>query len=206
MTTVLALHGFTRGPQHLAAFSDACQRRGWNCLRPAVAPRWMPVLMNSRRHLDHLADRLAHSGRLAGPVVIVGHSAGAASGTWMTPRLVSAGVDVRGLVYVDGNDSPNHLIEKAWRGVSNIPIRAVMAPPSPCNRDGQLTGYLQLHRPGSVKVVAGSGHGDIEMSESAMYRRMCGDRSGAQEWSAVQVAVLVAVSSVSTESTEVRYQ
>jgi pimeloyl-ACP methyl ester carboxylesterase len=192
MSTVLALHGFTRGPRHLAAFSEACQRRGWACVRPAVAPRLLPVLMNDRRHLDRVARRLVESGRLVGPVVIVGHSAGAAAGTWMAPRLIDAGVDVRGLVYVDGNDSPNHLIERAWSEVVNIPIRAVMAPPSPCNRKGQLTQFLEERRPGSVEVIPGAGHGDIEMTGASIYRRACGDCSGVAEWKAVQTAVLAA--------------
>lgn len=193
MATVVALHGFTRAPRHLASFSEACQRRGWNCLRPTVAPQWLPVWMNSRGHLDHLADQLVASRRLTGPVVLVGHSAGAASGTWMAPRLMDAGVDICGLVYVDGNDSPNHLIQKAWPAVESLPIHAVMSPPSPCNRDGQLTRFLEANRPGSVEVIPGAGHGDIEMLGAAVYRRACKDTSGPQEWRAVQSAVLEAV-------------
>jgi len=191
--TVVALHGFTREPEHLAAFSEACQRRGWNCLRPALAPRFWPVLMNSRRHLASVADRLIASGHLTGAVVIVGHAAGAASGSWMAPRLVEAGVDIRGLVYVDGNDSPNHLISKSWPAVESLPIRAVMSPPSPCNRDGQLTDFLEAQRPGSVTVIPGAGHGDIEMHGATMYRRVCKDTSDVAEWLAVQSAVLDSV-------------
>jgi len=175
VATVIAVHGFTRGPQHLAAFGEACQRNGWSCVRPSVAARWMPVLMNDRRHLGQVARRLVATGRLIGPTVIVGHSAGAASGTWMAPSLLDAGVDVRGLVFVDGNDSPNHLISKAWSAVDSLPIRAVMSPPSPCNRDGQLTRFLEAHRPGSVAVIPGAGHGDIEMQGAAIYRRVCKD-------------------------------
>jgi len=191
--TVLALHGFARQPRHLTSFSEACQRLGWACLRPALAPRWMPVLMNSRRHLDHVADRLVASSRLTGPVVIVGHSAGAAAGSWIAPVMIRQGIDVRGLAYVDGNDSPNHLIERAWPELSHVPIRAVAAPPSPCNRRGRLTDFLEQHRPGCVVVVPGSGHGDIEMSGAQIYHRMCGDSSRAPQWHAVQGEVLDAV-------------
>lgn len=144
MTTVVALHGFTRAPRHLASFSEACQRRGWDCVRPAVAPRLLPVLMNSRSHLDHVADRLIDSGRLAGPV-------------------------------------------------ESLPIHAVMSPPSPCNRDGQLTRFLEANRPESVEVIPGAGHGDIEALGAAIYRRACKDTSGPQEWRAVQSAVLETV-------------
>lgn len=190
MPTVLALHAFTRGPAHLAAFGEACERRGWTCIRPTVAPRLLPILMNDRRHLNRLADRLVGSGRLTGPVVIVGHSAGAAAGSWIAPTFVKSGVEVAGLVFVDGNDSPNHLLERAWIELAPIPIRAVMAPPNPCNRQGRLTSFLETHRPGSVLVIPGAGHGDIEMSGAAVYRRACGDRSGPSQWLAVQSAVL----------------
>lgn len=204
MPTVLAIHGFTRGPQHLAAFSEACQRQGWACIRPAVAPRLLPVLMNSRRHLDQVARRLMDSGHLAGRVVLVGHSAGAAAASWMAPRFVAAGVDVRGLVYVDGNDSPNHLITRAWNDLASLPIRAVMAPPNPCNRHGKLASFLDAQRPGSIEVIPGAGHGDIEKSGSAIYRRACGDSSGPGQWKAVQEAVLSAACDLFDGRDEVR--
>lgn len=190
MPTVLALHAFTRGPQHLTAFSEACNQRGWTCIRPALAPRWFPVLMNDRRHLDRVADRLVRAGSLAGPVVIVGHSAGAAAGSWITPTLIEAGVKVAGLVFVDGNDSPNHLIERAWSDLVTVPIRAVMAPPNPCNRHGRLTTFLDARRPGSAVVIPDAGHGDIEMTGATVYRRACKDRSSAATWAQVQHAVL----------------
>lgn len=133
------------------------------------------------------------SGCLAEPVVVVGHSAGAASGSWMVPTLLNAGVNIAGLVFVDGNDSPNHLIERAWADLATVPIRAVMAPPNPCNRHGRLTTFLEARRPGSVVVIPGAGHGDLEMAGSAVYRRACKDRSGADEWARVQSAVLACI-------------
>lgn len=189
---VIALHGFTRGPQHLSALADACSSRGWSCIRPQVAPRWLSVQMNSRRHLDGLAAELARAS--AGqPVVIAGHSAGAAAGSWIAMRLLEAGIDLRGLVYIDGNDSPNHLLEKAWPSLEAVPIRAVLAPPSPCNRQGRLAVYLDVHRPGSYVVIPGSGHGDIEIHESAVYRRACGDDSSPQTKASVLAAVIDAI-------------
>lgn len=193
MATVLALHGFTRGPQHLSAFADACQREGWTCVRPTMAPRWFPILTNSRRHIARVARRLVASDRPVAPVVIVGHSAGAAAGAWMAPILRSAGVDVVGLVFVDGNDSPNHLIERSWTQLTNIRIRAVMAPPNPCNRHGRLTAFLDERRPGSTVIVPGAGHGDLEMLGAGVYRRACGDRSGPLQWQEVQREVIDAV-------------
>ena len=196
MGTVVALHGFTRSPSHLVAFSEACQRRGWSCVRPQLAPRWLPILMNDRRHLSAVARRIADSGLLDGPVVIVGHSAGAASATWIAPQLIDAGIDLRGLVYVDGNDSPNRLIERSWSRIESLPVRAIRAPPSPCNRHGRLAAFLEDKRPGSAVEIAGSGHGDIEMTGASVYRRVCQDTSGVPEWRAVQTAVLDAVGSL----------
>jgi len=149
--------------------------------------------MNNRHHLDKVADRLVAGGRLAGRIVVVGHSVGAAAGSWMIPRLVASGVEVRGLVCVDGNDSRNHLIEQAWPQLELIPIRAVMAPPNPCNRQGQLIYFLERERPGSVRVIDGAGHGDIEMLGTGAGRLVCKDTSGVAEWRAVQSAVLESV-------------
>lgn len=189
---VVAVHGFTRGPQHLEILARACNDQGWACVRPAAAPRWAPVLMNAASLLSRIATRLAP--RLEDrPVVVVGHSAGAAAGSWITADLLDAGVDVRGIVMVDGNDSPNHLILRAMPRLGALPIRGVLAPPSPCNRHGRLQAYLDEHRPGSTTVIPGSGHGDIEMEPSSVYRRACGDDSSLETRHLVLAAVIADV-------------
>jgi pimeloyl-ACP methyl ester carboxylesterase len=193
MPAVLALHGFTRGPQHLVAFSEACERRGLRCIRPSLAPRWFPIMISNRRHLTSLARRLVVSGQISEDTVIVGHSAGAAAGAWLAPILRNAGVHVAGVVFVEGNDSPNHLIQLSWQSLRDLPVRAVMAPPNPCNKEGELAVFLNQHRPGSVLIVPGSGHGDIEMSGAGIYRRICHDASGPNEWRTVQQTVLSVV-------------
>lgn len=196
---VIALHGFTRGPQHLAALAHACEQQGWSCLRPQVAPRWLAIRMNSRRHLDRLAAELARV--CAGqPVVITGHSAGTAAGSWIAMRMLESGIDVRGLVFIDGNDSPNHLMERAWPSLGSVPIRAVLAPPSPCNRHGRLQAFLDERRPGTYVVIPASGHGDIEISDSVVYRRACGDDSSAQTKAAVLDAVIDAIGSLAPDT------
>lgn len=145
--------------------------------------------MNSRRHLDGVGARLAP--RLAGhPVVVVGHSAGAAAGAWLGTRWVDQGVDVRGIVMVDGNDSPNGLIESSWPSLDGVAVRGVLAPPSPCNREGRLERFLEERRPGCTVVIPGSGHGDIEQVESAVYRWACRDTSTADVRRTVLTAVL----------------
>jgi pimeloyl-ACP methyl ester carboxylesterase len=196
---VIALHGFTRGPQHLAALSHACGQQGWSCIRPQVAPRWLSVLMNSRRHLDGLAADLARVCARQ-PLVIAGHSAGAAAGSWIAMRMLEAGSDVRGLVFIDGNDSPNHLMEKAWPSLDSVQIRAVLAPPSPCNRHGRLQAFLDQRRPGTYVVIPGSGHGDIEITDSVVYRRACGDDSTAATKATVLTAVIDAIGSLAPVS------
>lgn len=173
---VVALHGFTRGPEHLNALAGACAERGWASVRPRLAPSWAPVLMNSRRHLCIVAERLAP--RLSGhPVVVVGHSAGAAAGSWLAARWAAEGLDLRGIVMVDGNDSPNGLIMASWPALEGLGVRGVLAPPGPCNRDGRLQRFLDEKRPGSTVVIPGSGHGDIEQDDSAVYRWACRDAS-----------------------------
>jgi pimeloyl-ACP methyl ester carboxylesterase len=126
-------------------------------------------------------------------VVVVGHSAGAAAGARLAARWVGHGVDVRGIVMVDGNDSPNGLIWASWPSLDGIGVRGVLAPPSPCNREGRLQRFLDERRPGCAVVIPGSGHGDIEQVDSAVYRWACGDASTVETRHAVLTAALDAV-------------
>ena len=200
--TVIALPGFTRGPEHLARFADACAERGWSCVRPILAPRWMPALYMDRRRLQSLARALVREG-LTGPVVVAGHSAGAAAGCYLATVLGARGfgvrgvgvrgVGVRGVVLIDGVDSPNGLIRRSLPHLANQRIAAVFAPPSPCNRHGALQRYL-ADRPGiRSELVEGAGHGDIEGARLTVYRRACGDASDAPTADRFLDAVLSAI-------------
>ena len=194
MTTpaVVALHGFTRSPQNLQRLADACSARGWACVRPALAPRMLPALYMDRRRLTGLAGRLAPS--LAGrEVAVVGHSAGAAAGTFLAGALLDAGVDVRGLVMVDGVDSPNHLIARGIDRLEGLSVSAVLAPASRCNRDGALGRFLAAYPWVRSETVAGAGHGDIEGAGIGIYRRACGDDSDAATVDRVMAAVLAGI-------------
>lgn len=175
--TVIGLHAFTRGPAHLDALGQACRAHGWGWLSPALAPRLLPVLMNSRRHLRRIARSLAADVGDGADVVLVGHSAGAAAACPLAVDLTGRGVQVLGIVMVDGADSPNRLIERTLPDLRAVPIVGVLAPPNPCNRQGRLAGLLDRERPGSTLVIPGSGHGDIEMRDSRVYRSACGDTS-----------------------------
>lgn len=191
VTTVVALPGFTRGPAHLDRLARAVNDVGFPCVRPTLAPRWMPILYMSRSRLRDVARRLVDGGVTS--AVIVGHSAGAAAGTYLADYLRLIGVDVRGLVLVDGVDSPNHLIASSLPELRDIPVAAILAPPSPCNRNGALQRLL-LDAPGAqITVIDGAGHGDIEGAGRGVYRRACRDTSDAVTADAVLRAVVDAI-------------
>jgi len=174
---VVALHGFTRRPADLQNLAEACAARGLATLRPALDSFWWPRSMNNAGHLSQLA--MQYSVRLADRrCVVVGHSAGTAAGSWLGAELRRLGVDVRGFVYVDGNESPAHLLARAWPDIRDLPVRAICAPPSRCNRDGQLASWLEAQSGDIViDVIEGSGHGDIEGDTAPVYRWACGDDS-----------------------------
>lgn len=175
-STVIALPGFTRRPVHLHRLAEAVASSGRRCVRPHLAPRLIPTLYMSRSHLDRLAVRLSASTG-PGPIIIAGHSAGGAAGTYLASTLCARGADVRGVVLIDGVDSPNHLIAKTLPALDDLRIAAVLAPPSPCNRDGALERYLRAFPRVRVTMVDGAGHGDIEGSGVGLYRRVCKDTS-----------------------------
>ena len=173
---VVALPGFTRGPEHLRRLASACERAGVACVRPALAPRWFPILYLVPSRIRHLASRLAPecTGR---QVVVAGHSAGGAAGTALAAELLSRGCDVRGLVLIDAVDSPNHLIARRLPELRSRSVAAVLAPASPCNRQARLEGFLADYPWVRREVVPGAGHGDIEGAGIDVYRRACGDAS-----------------------------
>jgi pimeloyl-ACP methyl ester carboxylesterase len=173
---VVALHGFTRGPQSLARLAAACNEAGFGCVRPSFAPRWLPVLYMDKHHLRRVARRLA--ARIEGdPIVVAGHSAGAAAGCYLAVELLRLGRDVRGVVLIDGVDSPTHLIASMLPHLRDVRLAAVLAPPSPCNRQGALERHLEDCPGVRVRVIEGAGHGDVEGAGIAVYRRACGDAS-----------------------------
>lgn len=173
--TVVAFHGFTRSPEDLQALAHACADRGLTTLRPALGSLYWPHSTNNASHLSAIAGMLVP---LVGdlPCVVVGHSAGASAGSWVAAELLRLDCDIRGLVFVDGVESPTGLVQRAWPRIGRLRIRAVCAPPNRCNRHGQLSDWL-AEQAGDVacEVVPGSGHGDIEGEPRAIYRWACGD-------------------------------
>ncbi len=192
VATVVGLHAFTRSPAHLSRLAEACRSAGLGWVAPSLAPRWLPTRYMNRRRLERLSARLA--GALPGqPLVVVGHSAGAAAGCYLATALLRRGVQVCGVVLVDGVDSPNHLIERSLPGLEQVPIAAVLAPPSRCNRDGALARLLAGRPRIRVTLVEGAGHGDIEGAGIAAYRRWCGDTSDDRLAEVTLTAVMGAV-------------
>lgn len=175
---VIALPGFTRGPRHLGRLAGACEAAGWDCLRPELAPRWLPVLYMAPSRIRTLASRLGPqcAGR---PIVVAGHSAGGAAGTALAADLVACGADVRGLVLIDGVESPNRLIARRLAALRPLRVAAVLAPPSPCNRHGHLAQVLSDSPWVRTEIVPGAGHGDVEGAGIGVYRRACRDASDA---------------------------
>lgn len=173
---VIALPGFTRGAEHLARLARACNDAGFDCVRPLLAPRWVPVLYMLRPRIRQVAGRLAPQA-IGRPVVVAGHSAGAAAGCALALELRRLGADVRGVVLIDGVDSPNHLIADCLPELEDVRLAAVLAPPSPCNRDGALGRMLVDVPQARVDLVDGAGHGDVEGAGVTIYRRACKDTS-----------------------------
>lgn len=173
----MLLHGFSRAPRHLRVLSERLNGRGVATVRPALSAWIWRRSNNNAAYLGQVAERLAR-GLPDGPVVVAGHSAGAAAGAWMAAELAARGVDVRRLVLVDGVENPTHLIARAWPRLAEVDVVAVLASPSPCNRHGQLGQWLRA-QPRDVRIldIADSGHGAIEGFASAVYARACDDRS-----------------------------
>jgi pimeloyl-ACP methyl ester carboxylesterase len=184
------LHGFSRQPRHLRLLSETLNAAGVATVRPTLSAWDWSHGINNSGYLGEVARRLQR-GLPSGPVVVVGHSAGAAAGAWIAAELREYGVDVRRLVMVDGVESPAGLIRRAWPRLASVDVVDVTAEPSRCNREGALVTWLQAQdRRVTITPVPGAGHGDIEGDESAIYRWACGDQSSPQTRAAVLTAVV----------------
>lgn len=176
---VVVLPGFSRRARDVEVFVEECSGHGWDVLALTLAPRVLAPLYMSTRRLRRIARTVAQRG-VGRPIVIVGHSAGAAAGCFLARELARGGSDVRGLVMADGVDSPNHLIAHTLPDLENLRVSAVLAPPSPCNRQGELARILSAFPWVSVSLVKGAGHGNFEGADVALYRRVCRDDSTAE--------------------------
>lgn len=181
--TVVALHGFTRSPRDLQGPAQAFAGLGARVLLPHLRAWWWPESTNNTRFLTRVADAIADL-RSTGPVVIVGHSAGAPAGAWIASRLVNRGLPVSEVVLVDGVESPARTLRRAWPSLARVRVTAICGPPSRCNRQGSLGAWLAqaphaAQPPVVIERLDRMGHGDIEGAGIGVYVRMCRDDAGA---------------------------
>lgn len=170
---------FTRCAADLRGFTDELRNYGFEASAVTLAPKVFPVLYCVKSHLDSVADAIAEK-YAHRSVVLLGHSAGAAAAVYVASVLRQGLVQIRGVVLIDGVDSPNRLIAKSLPLLEGCSIGAVLAPPSPCNRRGALQKFLTGFPRAHVAVIPGAGHGDIEGGDKKIYRLACGDRSDAR--------------------------
>jgi pimeloyl-ACP methyl ester carboxylesterase len=182
------LHGFTRSGRHLAGLAEQLAERGISSVRPDLGSLNWFRSVNNARYLDRVAADLRAI--VGSGAVIVGHSAGAAAAGYLAPRLV----DCAGVVFVDGVENPTHHIERNWPALRAMPVVAVCAPPSACNRSGRLAQQLaQWGFTGAGCVVDGAGHGDIEDGDPSIYRLVCRSSSTPQTKALVRDLVVWSV-------------
>lgn len=177
--TVVVLPAFTRSASHVSLFTRQVAEAGFHAIAIDLAPRFLPIAYMYKRHLRRIAAKFSTSNQGA-EVVLVGHSAGAAAASFLALAMQSEGVHVKGVVFADGVDSPNHLIRESLKKLEGMKVAAVLAPPSPCNRQGSLEHFLVDYPWVRVTTVPGAGHGDIEGAGIPIYRRFCADNSSPQ--------------------------
>lgn len=172
---VVLVPGFSRSARHTTVMAELCEERGWRAIPISTAPRALAPLYMSTARLRGIAHDLVRASA-GNPMVVVGHSAGSAAGCFLVAMLRGAS-DVRGLVMVDGVDSPNGLIRRFLPSLESLRVSAVFADPSPCNRNGKLEAEIERFPWVHCVHVPGAGHGDFEGHGLPMYTRVCGDRS-----------------------------
>lgn len=175
---VIVLPGFSRRARDVGVFVEECSGYGWDVQALTLAPPVLAPLYMSTRRLRRIARTVAEQ-CADKPIVLVGHSAGAAAGCFLARELAIGGSDVQGIVMADGVDSPNHLIAHTLPDLEDLRVSAVLAPPSRCNRQGGLARLLSTFPWVRVSLVDGAGHGNFEGVDAAIYRRVCRDRSTA---------------------------
>lgn len=192
---VLVFPGFSRSPSHLQLFTAELQGSGYDAVAVKLAPRWLPFMYMNRRRLARIAKALIqkYSHR---EFVIIGHSAGAAAASFIAIQFLSRGANVKGLIFADGVDSPNRLIAESMRSLGQLPVTAVIATPSPCNRDGLLARDLAHYPNVRMVMIPDAGHGDIEGAGIFIYRKICKDTSTAGVASTFRKALLQALDEI----------
>lgn len=184
-------HGFTRTPRALDGLAGCLADRGISSVRPWLRSLRRADGFNDPGHLAELGREI--SAAAAGRALIgIGHSAGAAA----VVHMAAESGRFRGLLLIDGVDSPWRPMSRGLSALADVPILVVAGEPSPCNRHGEAIGLLAARRPGALGVrITGGGHGDIERVRvgrraRAVYRLACQDRSGPDEVRLLELLVV----------------
>lgn len=153
-------HGFARGPRHLAGLAGALRAVGLEVTCPALASLRPRRSLHDRDHLISLGRALRRAG--TGPLVGIGHSAGAAA------VFAAAGV-LDAVVCLDPVDTVGGVMAGTQAEVLDlgVPVIVVALRPSRCNRHGQTVRTLtelidsgRLH--GWTRRYPDLGHADPE--------------------------------------------
>lgn len=169
MLVVALFAGFTRPHTALNSLAISLRDAGFATEQPEICRRWWPLDYLSEHRQRMVAMRL-RTGHPRAVFILVGHSAGAAAACGVARFLGSA---VRGIVSVDGVDSPTRSIRSTLSNLS-APFVALCGASSSCNRHGALCRELS-GRPG-VQVLDCSWmpHGAVEPPGTVLYERVCG--------------------------------
>lgn len=175
---ILLLHGFGRGPAALDRLADALARDGFWVMRPHLRSRPGKGGINDVEVMSALGFAVAAWRPTAGPLVVVGHSAGGAVAMRAAAQLVQGGATVHGVVLLDSNGNIERIMEPSLAVLvrAGVPVRTVAAAPGPCNRQGKIARWLAEQDLGFTGVALTSGtHCDAEDDKAdATCRLLCG--------------------------------
>jgi len=174
---ILLLHGFGRGPAALDRLAYALARDGFWVMRPHLRSRPGKRGISDLEVMSALGFAVAAWRPTAGPLVVVGHSAGGAVAMRAAAQLVEGGATVHGVVLLDSNGNIERIMEPALTTLTRagVPVRTVAAAPGPCNRQGQIVRWLAEQDLGFAGVLTSGTHCDAEDDKAdATCRLLCG--------------------------------
>ncbi len=177
-------HGFSRSARHVTGVAELLSAQGYVTVAPDIATLRPWRSMHDVTWLTSVATTIARAVEVgllddrgiptAGPMIGVGHSAGAAMvahaamvlgsihrGAESASVTGTAPTDVAGLALLDPVDSVGRLFTRALPSLDAVPIDSLTCRPSRCNRQGILG--EELARSGRTVVAHPHlNHGDPE--------------------------------------------
>lgn len=164
--TLLVRPGFTRRCEHLAGTLRALARDTlWQvqCLQPEPGDG------------AGLADLAHHLAAQRQPLLLAGHSAGAAWAAALAAEAVRAGAPVAGLLMLDPVPAAGFDAALATLVAHAVPLRAWVAPRQACNAQGAARALLAARGATPVEAPPGATHADAEGEDTdALAAWACG--------------------------------